>query len=148
MNEGPYVYKRRVAFHETDCMGVVHHSNHIKYFEEARVDWLRTKGLTGLHIPQGPCVFAVVDVTCEYMNTAKFDDELTVVLQGRMEGLRMFFEYAIWSEPKSTWIAKGRTTLVALDAALRIARPPREVTETFAQENWSETWPPTAPPHP
>ena len=31
-----FVFKRRVAYHETDALGVVHHSNHIKYFEEAR----------------------------------------------------------------------------------------------------------------
>ena len=36
-----FTYKRRVTFYETDGMKVVHHANYLKYFEEARVEYLR-----------------------------------------------------------------------------------------------------------
>lgn len=36
-----FIYKRRVKFYETDGMQVVHHANYLRYFEEARVEYLR-----------------------------------------------------------------------------------------------------------
>lgn len=38
MENGFYI--RRAAYYETDRMGIVHHSNHIRYFEEARIDFM------------------------------------------------------------------------------------------------------------
>ena len=39
--EGRYTeYERRINYYETDKMGIVHHSNYIRFFEEARVDML------------------------------------------------------------------------------------------------------------
>lgn len=39
----PYI--RNVAYYETDQMGIVHHSNYIRWFEEARIDFLAQIGL-------------------------------------------------------------------------------------------------------
>ena len=38
MNSAPY--RRLVQYYETDRMGIVHHSNYIRWFEEARTDFL------------------------------------------------------------------------------------------------------------
>ena len=35
------MYTHRVQYYETDQMGIVHHSNYIRWFEEARIDWMR-----------------------------------------------------------------------------------------------------------
>ena len=40
-----YKYDRVVKYYETDRMGVVHHSNYIRWFEEARVEFMRDIGL-------------------------------------------------------------------------------------------------------
>ena len=37
-------YKRKVHYYETDQMGIVHHSNYIRWFEEARIDFLEKIG--------------------------------------------------------------------------------------------------------
>ena len=42
MNITPYVHK--VAYYETDRMGIVHHSNYIRIMEEARLDFLSQIG--------------------------------------------------------------------------------------------------------
>jgi acyl-CoA thioester hydrolase len=34
--------QHRVGFCETDAMGIVHHSNYLRFFENARVVWLET----------------------------------------------------------------------------------------------------------
>ena len=43
MNRTPY--RRLVQYYETDRMGIVHHSNYIRWFEEARTDFLRNNGI-------------------------------------------------------------------------------------------------------
>ena len=35
----------KVQYYETDQMGVVHHSNYIRWFEEARAEWMEAVGL-------------------------------------------------------------------------------------------------------
>jgi acyl-CoA thioester hydrolase len=135
-------YSLRVAYHETDAMGVVHHSNHVKYFEEARVDFLRTKNLMSDHHPDGPLVFAVVELWTKYFKTARFDDELEVWLQARLRGLRIEFQYAIFSKKLKTFIAQGTTQLIALGADLKPKRPSKVFQAAFDNESWDEVWPP------
>ena len=40
-----YQYEHKVQYYETDKMGVVHHSNYIRWFEECRTDVMDKKGL-------------------------------------------------------------------------------------------------------
>src|SRR4051812_12993825 len=91
-----FVYPRRVAYYETDAMGALHHSNHVRYFEEARVAWLRDRGAIHHHQPYGPLVFAVTHQEASYLKPVQFDDELQVWVQVRMEGARVFFQYALY----------------------------------------------------
>src|SRR3954469_13437408 len=79
-----FVYPRRVAYHETDAMGVLHHANHIKYFEEARVEWLRNRNLIANHQPYGPYIFAVTHQEARYFKPAVFDEPLEVWVQAKM----------------------------------------------------------------
>ncbi len=138
-----FVYHHRVAYHETDAMGVVHHSNHIKFFEEARVEWLRDRGLMELHAPVGPYIFAVTKLETRYYRTAKFDDLLEVWVQGRLVGVRMHFRYAIWSPRLTAFIAEGTTELVPVTSQLQATRLPRDVCDQLRLEPWTEQW--TAP---
>jgi acyl-CoA thioester hydrolase len=137
-----YKYQRRVAYHETDAMGVAHHSNYIKFFEEARVSWLRDQKLIAIHAPQGPFTFAVVDLDCQYKKPCTFEDDLEIVVDARLDGIRIVFRYAIWHPRTNSWIATGRTTLVPLNAALRPARLPDDVRSAFSQGAALKDWPP------
>lgn len=137
-----FFLRHRVAFHETDAMGVVHHSNHVKYFEQARVEWLRARGLIEIHHPYGPYVFAVHGLEAKYLRPARFDDELETHVEVRLEGIRLHFQYAIRSLRTNEWIATGSTTLVPVNTDLKPARLPADVVAKFRTEPWSEEWPP------
>jgi len=140
-----FVFRKHVAFHETDSMGVVHHSNYVRYFEEARVEWMRASGLIEWHAPMGPYSFAVVDLEARYLRPAKFDDEIEVWLQVTARGARLEFQYAIWNPRLETWSATGRTGLVALNSELKPVKLRTEVRAVFLREPWSEVWPPAPP---
>ena len=40
-----YKYIREINYYETDKMGIVHHSNYIRFLEEARCRWMKELGL-------------------------------------------------------------------------------------------------------
>lgn len=142
-SHAPYfVYPRRVAYHETDAMGVVHHANHVKYFEEARVEWLRNRGFMDHHQPYGPYVFAVTHQEAKYFRTAGFDEPLEVWLQSKMEGAKIYFQYALFSHKSSRVIAAGQTTLVPIDSTLKPVRLPKDLLDAYRREPWDSTWPP------
>ena len=140
-----FVHRRRVAFYETDAMGVVHHANHLRYFEDARVEWMRAHDLIDLHVPRGPFIFAVVELSNRYAKTLKFDDEIETWIQARMEGARIHFQYAIWCRRTGEVAASGATQLVPVDSALRPTRLPKHAREVFDRSPWSVDWPPVAP---
>lgn len=138
-----HVYPLRVAYHETDAMAVAHHASYVKWFEEARVEWLRAAGLMEHHQPYGPFVFAVVALENRFRKPARFDDELDVWTQARLEGrLRIRFQYALWSKRLQRFIAEGRTELVALTEGFKPTRLPLELCARFEREPWSDVWPP------
>ncbi len=135
-------YDIRVAYHHTDAMGVVHHSNHVKYFEDARIDYLRQKNMMWHNREHDPLVFAVGALTVKYLKTAKFDDELQVWTQGRSEGARVHFQYAIFSKSLKSFIALGTSELIALGGDLKPRRIPKDLIEAFKAQAWDEVWPP------
>lgn len=47
-----YNYERQVKYYETDKMGVVHHSNYIRWFEEARVEFMRDNDISYRHMEE------------------------------------------------------------------------------------------------
>jgi len=70
--------EHRVAFYETDAMGIVHHANYVRFLELARVVWMdehdrpyRDYAAEGLH-------FATTAVELRYHRSASFDDVLAI----------------------------------------------------------------------
>ncbi len=72
------MYSRRVQYYETDKMGIVHHSNYIRWMEEARVDWLREVDLSYKMLEDMGFPSPVLGVKCNYKNGFQFDDEFFI----------------------------------------------------------------------
>jgi acyl-CoA thioester hydrolase len=114
-----------VRFVETDMMGVVHHSNHFRWFEMARVEYLRQAGVLLLDLMAEDIVFPITDVSCQYKASARFDDWL--LIQAKLIDLsraKMVFDYEVLRESDKVLLAKGRTQNVFTDGSGRILRLP------------------------
>ena len=73
MNIKPFT--RRVNYYETDKMNIVHHTNYIRYFEEARIDFMRQIGCSCAELEKLGAIIPVVDAYAKYHKSIKFDDE-------------------------------------------------------------------------
>ena len=68
-----------VRYYETDQMGIVHHSNYIRYFECGRSDLLVKIGLPLTEIEAAGVMMPSVSVECKYRTPARFGDTLRIV---------------------------------------------------------------------
>ena len=59
-------------------MGVVHHSNYIRWFEEARIEFMRDNDISYRRMEEEGIQIPVVSVSCKYKSPAKFDDDVIV----------------------------------------------------------------------
>lgn len=118
-----FEHKIRVEYHHTDQMGVVHHSNYVKFFEAARTEWLRAIGLTYAEMERRGVMMPIVEVNVKYKHPALYDELITVrAIVDEMPMARMTFRYEITGEDGRE-VATGSTTLGFIDRETR--RPQR-----------------------
>ncbi|MDO4483849.1 MAG: thioesterase family protein [Clostridia bacterium] len=87
-------YVHRVNYYETDKMGITHHSNYIRFMEEARMALLRDAGFPMTRLEQLGITSPVVSVSCEYRHTTTFDDDIQVeVSVTGYTGVRLSLHY-------------------------------------------------------
>lgn len=87
-------YEHRAKYYETDQMGIIHHSNYIRWMEEARMDLMEQIGLSYKGMEEMEIISPVLSVSCEYKSMVHFDD--TVVIHTRIveyNGIKMKVEY-------------------------------------------------------
>ena len=137
-----FVYQRRVAYCDTDAMAVVHHSNYLRYFEEARVAWLREREVVDQHFPHTTTTLAVIETGCSHFRPARFDDLLRIRMQTRREGLKIRFRYAIFVDGGEIEpIATGFSLHVPINEQFKVCRVSKKIQQIMEQEQWTETWP-------
>lgn len=115
----------RVRFAETDQMGIAHHSSYIVWLEAARIEWLRTLGLSYRELEQSGISLAVSEVQVRYRAAAFFDDELLIrtALTG-IRSRRCSFSYAVYRPEDENLLATAVTLHTPTDEEGRALRLP------------------------
>ncbi|CAH0533000.1 Acyl-CoA thioester hydrolase YbgC [Vibrio stylophorae] len=71
----------RVYYEDTDAGGVVYHANYLKFFERARTEFLRAKGVTQEPLLAQDIAFVVNHMSIDFIQPARLDDALEVVTE-------------------------------------------------------------------
>lgn len=133
-------YQKFVQYHETDMMGVVHHSNYIKWMEEARVDLLRNTPLAQWHAPAIDYTLAVLQTSCIHKRPCRFGDQITVKTKVYGEGAKFRFVYEIFNGEVLSAI--GFSLHIGVDRDMKVVKnPPEEYQKYVENGTWTETWP-------
>jgi acyl-CoA thioester hydrolase len=113
-------YTRRVHYYETDQMGIVHHSNYIRWFEEARTDYMARNGIGYADIEARGVQIPVTGVSCSYKTAVPFDQLLEIHTRLTFfNGVRMSYQYEVRSQNGSVLHATGQTDHCFIDAVTR-----------------------------
>ena len=87
-------YLHQVKYYECDRMGVTHHSNYIRFMEEARIDWMDQLGYGFERMEAEGIVSPVVAISCNYKRTTTFKDLIEIQVKvGEMSELKISFTY-------------------------------------------------------
>lgn len=135
-----FKYQHQVSYYDTDAMGVVHHANYLRFFEDARVAWIYKAGLGEFHYPNVNIHFAVIESQVRHLKPAYFPDNLETFLQVRRQKLKICIQYATFSQKSEQLLALGRTDLVPVDGDQRPTRLPISARKLLESEKWTETW--------
>lgn len=89
-----FQYQRIAQYHETDQMGIIHHSNFIKWMEEARIAFLQSVGIAYRDLEDYGLTSPVVDIHISYKNPIRFSDTVCIWIRIRSySGVRLEFSY-------------------------------------------------------
>ena len=82
-----FAFPIRVYWEDTDAGGIVFYANYLKFFERARTEWLRSRGIgqQALREASGG-IFVVSEATLKYHRPARLDDELLVTARLQESG--------------------------------------------------------------
>ena len=96
--EGRYTeYERRINYYETDKMGIVHHSNYIRFFEEARLDMMKKVGLDYFTMEEAGIIIPVLFVDCKYIKALHFDEDIVIQTKlTKYNGIKMEVAYEVY----------------------------------------------------
>lgn len=89
-------YKHKVQYYETDQMGVVHHSNYIRWFEESRTDLLEQIGFGYHKMEECGVLIPVLGVTCDYKAMVRYGDTVEIIPKvEHYSGVKMTLSYKV-----------------------------------------------------
>ena len=125
----PYVH--RVQYYETDRMGITHHSNYIRWMEEARVDFLRRIGWGYDRLEAMGIVSPVTAVSCKYLASTTFADEVSITLSVEsFNGVTLCLGYTM-VKADGAQVCTGRTEHCFLSREGRFLRLRREFPDFY-----------------
>ena len=104
------VYEREVYYYETDRMDCVHHSNYIRWFEEARVNFMREKGFPYDELEASGILSPVLQAHAEYRSMCRFGErvEITAGIES-YTGTKIGFFYQVRDKATGALRCEGRT---------------------------------------
>ncbi|MBE0659883.1 MAG: acyl-CoA thioesterase [Bryobacteraceae bacterium] len=127
----------RVRYAETDQMRVVYHANYLVWFEMARTELCRIRGVRYRDMERDDQIrLAVVDAHCRYHAPALYDDE--IISEGRIAEVNprmLTFAYEIRNAETGRLLVTGETKHVFLDATGRPIRVPEKYRDLFGMDD-------------
>ena len=128
MNRTPV--KIRAIYADTDAMGIVYHTNYIRWFEVGRTELFRDMGILYTEVEAAGFNLPLTQVYCHYLLPTHYDDLIFVETEiAYLRRASMKFTYLIWDEKREKLLTDGYTIHACTDRAGKIIRIPAVIAE-------------------
>jgi acyl-CoA thioester hydrolase len=132
-----FSYQRKIHVYETDLMGIVHHSNYLRFCEEARVEWFQKNGVQVL-TKEDVFGLVVVETRVKHKSPIRYGEKLTIDVQLKAEGPKLIIQYRLLSDNRLSALAE--TVHCRIDQNFKVLRLDQKITQRMENEKWTETW--------
>lgn len=130
----PYLHKTQ--YYETDQMKIIHHSNYIRWFEEARTDFMEQIGLSYAEMERMGIIVPVLSVSAEYKSMVRYGDSVLISIQVQAyNGVKLDLAYEVYHAETKELHTTGTSRHCFLNEAgrpLSLKRSAPELHEMFA----------------
>lgn len=125
-------YERRAQYYETDQMGIIHHSNYIRWFEEARLHFMDEIGLSYAKVEEMGILIPVLSVDCQYKTMVHYNDIVDIYTQIiKFNGVKMTIAYRVVDHVTGEIRCTGETSHAFLNREYRPVRLKREYPDLY-----------------
>lgn len=105
-----FTFERKINYYETDRMGIVHHSNYIRYMEEARCAWLENIGIPFTLLEENGITIPVLGVNVTYKHHVTFGETIIIkIFIKEYNSVRMTVGYEITNKENGQVVLNGET---------------------------------------
>lgn len=128
-----YSFEWTVQYYETDQMAIVHHSNYIRWFESARIDFLSKMGIPYDKMEEAGIISPVLSVDCQYRQMTRFGETVAITpVLSSYNGVRYVVTYEIRNKETGVLNATGETSHCFLSKDGKIVSLKKVLPETHA----------------
>jgi acyl-CoA thioester hydrolase len=128
--------KIRVIYADTDAMGIVYHTNYIKWFEIGRNELMRQLGVVYAEVEKKGYNLPLTKVSCHYLLPARYDDVVVVETQiDYIKRASIKFDYTIWDEHRKKILVEGYSVHACTNNEGKIRRIPQIILDHTSKYN-------------
>ena len=131
-------YELRAQYYETDQMGIIHHSNYIRWFESARIWYMHQVGADYREMEEMGILSPVLEVSCTYRSMVHFDDVVEVVPKiEKYNGVKLSLSYRVTDKESGELRMTGNSEHCFMDRGGRLVSLKKEYPdydEAFVRE--------------
>lgn len=127
-----FVFERKINYYETDKMGVVHHSNYIRFLEEARCQMLDANDMPFSAFEEHGVTIPVLGVNCDFKQHVTFGDVIEIKPSIKeFNGVRLTVGYHVTNKKTGNLILVGETKHCFTDMNLKPVRLQKQIPEFY-----------------
>ena len=127
-----HITELRVRYGETDQMGFCYYGNYAQFLEVARVELLRSNGISYKALEAEGILLPVRTFSIKYITPSRYDDLLKIETEIiKIQTSRIEFSYVI-RDQNSTLIATANTELVFVDSqSMKPIKAPSKISDLY-----------------
>lgn len=124
----------RVLYVDTDQMGVANHASALRWFEQARAEWLRRLGCTYREIEESGIMMPIYELAVRYHRPVRYDQQLNLSAHLELPGrVRVLFHYEIADLQSGELLISGQTGHATISKSGRPRPMPDELYTLLAR---------------
>ena len=129
-------YERKINYYETDRMGIVHHSNYIRFLEEARCSMLESAGMPYSDFEKHGILIPVLSINCNYKCHVTFGDTIEIkTLVKDFNGVRLTMQYEATNKETGDLVLTAETKHCFTNKDLKPIRLQKDFPDFYTKFN-------------
>lgn len=118
----------RIYYEDTDAAGVVYHASYLKFFERARTEYFRERGLGVGELASAGFVFPVIRMEIDFKAPARHDELVSVITRPeRVGGSSFTVRQQVVRQPDGRLLVEAQVTLACIGPELKARRIPNHI---------------------